>query len=881
MTGIVTTEQLQNASLDAEALEKFISGHDSEDVLTRLSQQYPTLAKATKLLMETGGWDFYSTEAELLAVVPSVTPSVAYAADTKKLYKHNGTLWIDEGLSALDQAKALINKNFSSTYPIIIDRRQLLTSSQLVIYMPRKTIFAKIGNNTFAGDVMSGDTNLPTHVSFNMTTGDVNTLYFDLDLHVYKLAKYPDFPVGSNIIPIVSLWNNYVITNYVGIQLFELNSDCANIFKYSVGDDLLKVPFIYQRTEVVSISHETLASLGITKSYQDSSATNRPYIGDYLDVKRGDYVFFRCYVQTNTASNYKVIQAYLWNSQTVKQTSVLTKVQDIDENLAIFEGYALINTNDIHHFLLGAETQGQQEIRHQIAGIQCFKSKDYIYVALKNDYQRYIKPSLDLTKVNAENIARSNAVANTVITNVQKPTAAYNTKIVYGQSLARGQETFPALSTANKFGNMMLGTNVLPNGYDANSTGDYVPFGDSSLHQLVANVVNGNGDTLLNDTQVNALPRGDGSFGEPPNHGWVNGAKYYLNQMLMKANDSRVFVTYNASVSGRTIEQLSKDQTIDSNNRFGRFKNGISKIHTAANGDHVVDGIFWAQGEFNYIYGATGTSPVASSKADYKSKFEQIINDMWTACQEVTGQPNVPAFFTYQTGANYTVDNDASGTPGLNIGMAQLELALQKENVFLVSPIYHLTDKGGHLDANGSRWLGNYIAKVHHKVVHLGQNWEPLHPTSISKKGNEIFISFHVPHPPLQFKGQYDKSAPIMQGNYGFKVTDKDSGAMLDISSVDIVADTVVRITLAKSTSDSIEAGSEPVGSRINVWYASQLTGGQGNLCDSDPFVAFDKYEYKEGTSMYPEANIADLVDKPYPLQNWCVAFFYPVGYSE
>ena len=55
--------------------------------------------------------------------------------------------------------------------------------------------------------------------------------------------------------------------------------------------------------------------------------------------------------------------------------------------------------------------------------------------------------------------------------------------------------------------------------------------------------------------------------------------------------------------------------------------------------------------------------------------------------------------FTYQTGANYTVDNDASGTPGLNIGMAQLELALQKENVFLVSPIYHLTDKGGHLVA--------------------------------------------------------------------------------------------------------------------------------------------------------------------------------------
>ncbi|WP_372552645.1 hypothetical protein [Acinetobacter pittii] len=102
---IVTRQQLVDAGLDAESLQKFISGLDSEDVLTRLGQIYPTLAKLVRMLMETGGWKAYSTEAELLATVPTVNPSVGYAFDTKKLYKWNGTSWTDEGLSQLDQAK--------------------------------------------------------------------------------------------------------------------------------------------------------------------------------------------------------------------------------------------------------------------------------------------------------------------------------------------------------------------------------------------------------------------------------------------------------------------------------------------------------------------------------------------------------------------------------------------------------------------------------------------------------------------------------------------------------------------------------------------------------------------------------------------------------
>jgi len=108
MTDIVTVEQLQNASLDADSLQLFVSGTDIQEVLTRLGQQYPTLAKLVRLLMETGGWKAYQTEAELLATVPLVSPSVGYAFDTKKLYLWDGSIWVDEGISPWEQQSALL-----------------------------------------------------------------------------------------------------------------------------------------------------------------------------------------------------------------------------------------------------------------------------------------------------------------------------------------------------------------------------------------------------------------------------------------------------------------------------------------------------------------------------------------------------------------------------------------------------------------------------------------------------------------------------------------------------------------------------------------------------------------------------------------------------
>jgi hypothetical protein len=48
-------------------------------------------------------------------------------------------------------------------------------------------------------------------------------------------------------------------------------------------------------------------------------------------------------------------------------------------------------------------------------------------------------------------------------------------------------------------------------------------------------------------------------------------------------------------------------------------------------------------------------------------------------------------------------------------------------------------------------------------------------------------------------------------------------------------------------------------------------------LRDSDGTQAVDLYEYSAGSGQYPEANIPELVGRPYPLWNWCVAFSRPI----
>lgn len=60
-------------------------------------------------LLNSGGFRPFPTEVDLKAYTPTISPVAAYAFDTKKVWLWNGSAWVDEGTSALDQAKLYTN----------------------------------------------------------------------------------------------------------------------------------------------------------------------------------------------------------------------------------------------------------------------------------------------------------------------------------------------------------------------------------------------------------------------------------------------------------------------------------------------------------------------------------------------------------------------------------------------------------------------------------------------------------------------------------------------------------------------------------------------------------------------------------------------------
>ncbi len=93
----------------------------------------------------------------------------------------------------------------------------------------------------------------------------------------------------------------------------------------------------------------------------------------------------------------------------------------------------------------------------------------------------------------------------------------------------------------------------------------------------------------------------------------------------------------------------------------------------------------------------------------------------------------------YQTSGSWTRDST-----NMSIGEAQLDICAADANVMMASPAYAVTDKGGHLDANGYRWLGMQFGKVLHRAIDRRQNWRPLQPLSVTLSGTFLRADFRV-----------------------------------------------------------------------------------------------------------------------------------------
>ncbi len=461
----------------------------------------------------------------------------------------------------------------------------------------------------------------------------------------------------------------------------------------------------------------------------------------------------------------------------------------------------------------------------------------------------------DISRRNAANLAAAAAARDEINTRIARPVYDYNILITDGQSLSNGNEGWAALSKDIRatLNINMLGDSVRPKNENGST---FTPLNGAEIRSARAVVQDliapPDGGNLMTDEAVAALPRGANNFGETVDIG----AMWMWREMQLQfrgvVTDERKIVAVNCGVGGQIIEHLSKGHSWGFYNRIISAVTQIKAIADAEGKTCGVVGFLYLGNEYNY----DSTKGGATDRAEYRALLRKLIDDVITDTTAITGQTEPPLTVLYQTSGSWTRDST-----NMSIGEAQLDICAADANVMMASPAYAVTDKGGHLDANGYRWLGMQFGKVLHRAIDRRQNWRPLQPLSVTLSGTFLRADFLVWSPPLQFRSCYVGSSPTTYAAKGFRVTD-DAGDV-PVTRVEIVADTVVDITLGRETTGD-----------VYLWYASQTgSNGNGNLFDSDTTVAVANYEFHEGTGQYPESNIPELVNRPYPLNNPCVAF--------
>jgi hypothetical protein len=431
-----------------------------------------------------------------------------------------------------------------------------------------------------------------------------------------------------------------------------------------------------------------------------------------------------------------------------------------------------------------------------------------------------------------------------------RPIWDINHVLAYGQSLSSGWEGWPALSVAPVGGSLMLGDSVRPRHEQAP---DWIPSGAARFAPLVATVQDVGTGALLSPDAVARLPASSVALGETVLEAAVN--DFRRRQAADPMAVLHRLLASSCGVGGRTLEQLSRGANPELFNRLRACVRAARQAATAAGASYGIVALLLLQGENNNwrLNGGTG------DRAEYKALMARFVDDF--AADVVGGiaaQDTPPAVFTYQTGGAYA--DDAMAVP-----QAQLEVALERPDVFLAAPVYPVTDKGGHLDANGYRWLGAQFGKVMHCVLTLGQDWRPLYPLSARLDGPVVVVEFHVPTPPLAWGRPFRGHRRCDLADKGFTVLDGEG--VVKLARVELAGPTTVALILQR----------RPAGRALLRYGDQSRHGGRGSLHDSDPTVAFDPYVFDATTGHRLSASQPDLNGLPYPLMNWCVAFALPI----
>ncbi|EPL3172187.1 hypothetical protein NOY08_002482 [Serratia marcescens] len=432
--------------------------------------------------------------------------------------------------------------------------------------------------------------------------------------------------------------------------------------------------------------------------------------------------------------------------------------------------------------------------------------------------------------------------------NIARLIAEYIIFLFTGQSLSNGTESFPSLSKTQQTDSQMLGDSVMP---ESPTKPEFVPRGGTALKPLIATCCDADGNSLT-DEEVAQLAPGTIAYGESPAVAAINGMRrLYLDGISKPTDPDKIFIAAASGVGGRTAAQLSKGATPNLYQRNVDAMNIVKGIADA-------DGKTFQVGAFNDKQGEN----------DYpntpKQEFKDIKNKYYDDLQ--SDRPANPdgrntAIFITQTGASYTRDENH-----LSIGMAQLEISNERDDVFMIGGYYPYTNKvSGHLDSNGARNLGDKESEIKYRVLVLGQDWKPMQPLQAVYHERDAVIALHTPVVPLQFAAPYVGSVTQEWPDKGLTAFDEVGGVLsvIGIISVERAATSCVHVKLER----------EPAGNLVFRYADKNFHGGNGMICDSSNGLSPVKYTYLPNSGMYPEADIPALVNKPYDRRNWCVAF--------
>lgn len=376
-----------------------------------------------------------------------------------------------------------------------------------------------------------------------------------------------------------------------------------------------------------------------------------------------------------------------------------------------------------------------------------------------------------------------------------------------GQSLCDGSDSLPIVTPADTgWGNLRFKRGVRTWVYgDHGADPEKRKGADFTFVPLTASTNGGLGETIAN------------GLADHLKHSMLGLAKDQGREKL----PPHFLVAY-AGQGGRTIEELSiADISTDprtptvKKHGGGYYQTSLddarrAKAQARALGkDFAIAALVWMQGEANG--GPTGglmptrwdaELPRAAAREWYRDRLIAY-RKQWSAdLRAITGQRAEIPMFTYQTLGP--------------AGPAQLMAADADPHIIMVGPHYMVPSAINsrkadgshgaaiHLSADGERWYGEQVAKVMHRVLVKGEDWQPLRPRRawLDASRTNVLVDFIVPRPPLVLDKEFFalQQVALGRGTFsslgGFQVREA-SGAIVPLTAAEVDGPTRLRIRLA------------------------------------------------------------------------------------